>query len=62
MAQKQRAEAGPRARVEIVAAGPNSVAGKRVAPAQAAASGRRDETSRPEIPAFAGMTVAGMTL
>jgi tRNA-2-methylthio-N6-dimethylallyladenosine synthase len=44
--------------VEIVSAGPNSLAGT-VIPAKAGTSGREVSTGLPEVPASAGMTVAG---
>jgi tRNA-2-methylthio-N6-dimethylallyladenosine synthase len=44
--------------VEIVSAGPNSLAAKRVMPAQAGIPARPADTSCPETPAFAGVTVS----
>jgi tRNA-2-methylthio-N6-dimethylallyladenosine synthase len=44
--------------VEILSAGPNSLAGQAVTPAQAGVSPRPAAVLPAEIPAFAGMTVA----
>jgi tRNA-2-methylthio-N6-dimethylallyladenosine synthase len=45
--------------VEIVSGGPNSLAGA-VIPAKAGTPGRQDTVGRPEVPASAGMTGAGL--
>ncbi len=52
------AEIGDIVEVEVVAAGPNSLAGKAVMPAEAGIPASRPETLRPETPAFAGVAVS----